>query len=67
MQVRVKPPTESVMLKQPTPTSVTVTTPTEQVDSVVVVVIGVSEHPLVAKDEVVLQPVVKTPPEIVVL
>lgn len=55
------------MLKQPTPTSVTVTTPTEQVDSVVVVVIGVSEHPLVAKDEVVLQPVVKTPPEIVVL
>ena len=54
------------MLKQPTLTSVTVTT--EQVaDSVVVVVIGVKEHPVVVKEEVVLHPVVKTLPDIVVL
>ena len=41
---------------------------TEQVaESVVVVVIGVKEHPVVVKDDVVLHPVVKTPPDIVVL
>lgn len=53
----VYPPPETVILKHPTPTSVTVTA--EQVaDSVVVVVVGVSEHPVVVKDDVVLQSVV---------
>jgi hypothetical protein len=57
------------MLKHPTPTSVTVITSVEQLtDSVVYVVIGVSGlHPDVLKDELELQPVVKIPPEIVVL
>ena len=62
----VKLPTESVILKQPTLTSVTVTTK-QVADSVVVVVIGVNEHPVVVKEDVVLHPVVKTLPEIVVL
>lgn len=54
------------MLKHPKPTSVTVTT-SEHDDWVVVVVIGEIEHPVSVNEEVVLQPVVKTPSEIVVL
>jgi hypothetical protein len=53
-----KAPPETVMLKHPTPTSVTVIAEQEEADSVVAVVIGVNEHPTVVNVEVVLQPTV---------